>query len=82
MAALEALRSYRAGNGFNFSAQVAAILSPQSLGTWTTFAGILLLAITAALMTAATLVARRGLAAANGPVESTTRAPHERAPSK
>jgi PAT family beta-lactamase induction signal transducer AmpG len=67
MAALEALRSYRAKRGFDFGTQVAVILNPHSLGAWTTFAGILLLAITVALMAAATLAARRGLVAAASP---------------
>jgi PAT family beta-lactamase induction signal transducer AmpG len=63
MAGLEALRSFRAQRGFDFGAQIAAILQPSTLGAWTTFAGILLVAATTALMAAATLVARRGLAA-------------------
>jgi PAT family beta-lactamase induction signal transducer AmpG len=62
MASLEAIRSYRAKLGFNFAAQVRTILHPQGLGTWTTFVGLLLLALTVALITAATLAARRGLA--------------------
>jgi PAT family beta-lactamase induction signal transducer AmpG len=70
MAALEALRSYRAKRGFNFGSQVMAILNPQDLGTWTTFAGILLAAITVGLMAAATIAARRGLLAESSPAAS------------
>jgi PAT family beta-lactamase induction signal transducer AmpG len=73
MAALEALRSYRAKRGFDFGSQVHAVLNPESLGTWTTFAGILLLAITVALMAAATLAARRGVVTAVNPADETQR---------
>jgi len=76
MASLEALRSYRAKRGFNFGSQVMAILNPQDLGTWTTFVGILLAAITIGLMAAATLVARRGIQSAHSPATS-AEATHE-----
>jgi hypothetical protein len=67
MAALEALRSYRAKKGFDFGHQLAGILTPQNLGAWTTFVGVGLLALTVALMVAATLAARRGLVAPVSP---------------
>jgi PAT family beta-lactamase induction signal transducer AmpG len=67
MAGLEALRSYRAKKGFDFGHQLAGILTPQNLGAWTTFVGVLLLALTVALMVAATLAARRGLVAPVSP---------------
>jgi MFS transporter, PAT family, beta-lactamase induction signal transducer AmpG len=67
MAGLEALRDYRAKRGFDLFNQMVAILKPENLGTWMTFVGILLLALTVALMAAATLVARRGIAAEAAP---------------
>jgi MFS transporter, PAT family, beta-lactamase induction signal transducer AmpG len=60
MAALEAARSFRAKKGFDFAHQVVDILRPDTLGAWTTLAGIALLSVTVALMAAATLAARRG----------------------
>jgi len=77
MAGLEALRTYRAKQVFDFKVQAAAILSPQTLGAWTTWAGILLFAVTVALMTAATLTARRGIAPAAKLAEA-VRAPEKR----
>ena len=47
--------------GFDFGNQLVQILTPQTLGAWTTFVGVGLLALTVALMVAATLAARRGL---------------------
>ena len=61
MAGLEALRTYRAKHVFDFGAQVATILTPGNLGAWTTFAGILLFAISVGFMAAATLAVRSGL---------------------
>jgi hypothetical protein len=52
--------------GFNFGTQITSILTPENLSTWTTFIGILLLAVTVALMAAATVAARRGLLNAPG----------------
>jgi PAT family beta-lactamase induction signal transducer AmpG len=62
MATLWGIRSYRAKHGFHFLHQVGQVLQPQTLGAWTTLVGILVMGLTIALMTAATLVARRGLA--------------------
>jgi hypothetical protein len=67
MAVLWGIRSYRAKHGFHFLHQVGQVLEPQTLGAWTTLAGILVIGITVAMMTAATLVARRGLASPTRP---------------
>jgi len=64
MALLWGIRSYRAKHGFDFLHQVGQVLRPETLGAWTTLAGVLVIGLTAGLMTAATLVARGGLAAA------------------
>ncbi len=61
-ALLAALRSLRAGKGFDFVGQLGAVLSPDGLSEWTTFVGIVLLGVTVALTTAALLAARRGIA--------------------
>jgi PAT family beta-lactamase induction signal transducer AmpG len=62
-ALLGALRSLRAKKGFDFLGQLGAVLSPSGLSEWTTFVGIVLLGVTAALTTAALLAARRGIVA-------------------
>jgi PAT family beta-lactamase induction signal transducer AmpG len=60
LAALEATRSVRKGLGFDFGHQLQLILQrPDTVGAWTTVIGLVVLAVTVALMTAATLVARR-----------------------
>ena len=61
MATLWGIRSYRARHGFHFAHQVGQVLLPETLGAWTTLVGTLAIGVTVALMTAATLVARRGL---------------------
>ena len=61
MATLWGIRSYRAKHGFHFLHQVGQVLQPQTLGAWTTLIGVVVIGLTVALMTAATLVARRGL---------------------
>jgi len=61
MATLWGIRSYRARYGFNFPHQVGEVLRPATLGAWTTLIGILVIGLTVALVTAATLVARQGL---------------------
>jgi PAT family beta-lactamase induction signal transducer AmpG len=60
MASLWGIRSYRARQGFHFLHQVEQVLAPRTLGAWTTLVGILVMGLMIALMTAATLVARRG----------------------
>ena len=61
MATLWGIRSYRARHGFHFLHQVGQVLQPETLGAWTTLVGVVVIGLTVALMTAATLVARRGL---------------------
>jgi len=70
MALLWGMRSYRAKHGFLFVHQVGQVLFPQTLGAWTTLVGIVVMGLTVALMTAATLVARRGLAGIPDPPQA------------
>jgi PAT family beta-lactamase induction signal transducer AmpG len=67
MATLWGIRSYRARHGFHFLHQIGQVLQPQTLGAWTTLVGVVVMGLTVALMTAATLVARRGLRLPNAP---------------
>jgi len=60
-AVLWGIRSFRDHHGFHFLHQVGQVLRPQTLGAWTTLIGVLVIGLTVALMTAATLVARQGL---------------------
>jgi len=60
---LEALSGVRAGRAFDLMPPLRAALAPQTVGQWTTAAGLLILAVAGGLGTAATLVARRGLSA-------------------
>jgi PAT family beta-lactamase induction signal transducer AmpG len=55
-----ALRSVRAGSGFDLWSPIRDVLAPESLGHATTAVGLAVFALLAALATAATLVARRG----------------------
>ena len=64
-ALLEATRAFRAKKGFDFMGQLGAVLSPDTLGQWTTFVGILLLGLTVALTSAALTAARRGVVASS-----------------
>ncbi|QQR75995.1 MAG: MFS transporter [Holophagales bacterium] len=66
-AAVGGLRALRAGHGFDCLPTLAGLASPASVGDWLTLAGLLVLAALGALATAATLVARRGLAAGDPP---------------
>jgi PAT family beta-lactamase induction signal transducer AmpG len=59
---VRALSALHAGRAFDLAGQVSAVLYPGSLGEWLSAAGIGVLALLAGLGTAATLVARRGLA--------------------
>ena len=70
MATLWGIRSYRAKHGFAFLHQVGQVLNPQTLGAWTTLIGVLVIGLTVALMTAATLVARRGLSGMRTPAKA------------
>lgn len=67
MAALDGVRAYRAGKGFDLWVHLTPLLSPVTPGGWTTLVGILVLGVVCALATAATLVARRGMNASLKP---------------
>jgi PAT family beta-lactamase induction signal transducer AmpG len=56
------LRSLRAGRGFDPVPALLGVVAPSSVAEWTTSAGLVVLAVLGGLATAATLVARRGLA--------------------
>ena len=60
------LRALRAGRGFEVLPALGAVLAPSSVGEWTTTAGLAVLTALGGLATAATLVARRGVASASG----------------
>jgi MFS transporter, PAT family, beta-lactamase induction signal transducer AmpG len=72
VAALWGMRSVRAKNGFRFFDHLFLVLQPGSLGGWSTFVGLLVIGVSVGLMTAATLVAKRGLV---GPVAASTPQP-------
>jgi PAT family beta-lactamase induction signal transducer AmpG len=59
MAALAATKAWREGRGFDVAAQALGLLRPVTLGDGITAAGIGVLAVLAALATAAALAARR-----------------------
>jgi MFS transporter, PAT family, beta-lactamase induction signal transducer AmpG len=63
VAALAATADFRAGHGFDFSAQAVRLVWPASLGDGLTIAGIILVAACVALGSAALWVARRGVLA-------------------
>jgi PAT family beta-lactamase induction signal transducer AmpG len=67
VAALWGMRSVRAKNGFRFFDHLWLVLQPGSLGGWSTFIGLLIVGVIMGLMTAALLVARRGLAGGPSP---------------
>jgi PAT family beta-lactamase induction signal transducer AmpG len=56
------VRSLRAGRGFDPVPVLLGVVAPSSVAEWTTSAGLVVLAVLGGLATAATLVARRGLA--------------------
>jgi PAT family beta-lactamase induction signal transducer AmpG len=56
------LRSMRAGHGFDALPALGAVASPTGIAGWITTFGLALLAVLGGLATAATLVARRGVA--------------------
>jgi PAT family beta-lactamase induction signal transducer AmpG len=56
------LQAVRGGGGFDVAPTLLALAKPGSVGEWTTSLGVLILALLGALATAATLVARRGVA--------------------
>ena len=67
VATLWGLRSVKAHFGFRFLDHVREVLQPASLGARFTFFGLIVVAGSAALMAAATLVARRGMAGPQSP---------------
>ena len=62
LALVAGLSGVRAGRGFAAGPALASAFSPSSVGEWTTTAGLVVLAVLGGLATAATLVARRGMA--------------------
>jgi hypothetical protein len=54
-----ALRSLRAGEGFDLLTPVRGILVPADLASWTTAVGVVVFSLLAGLATGALLVARR-----------------------
>jgi hypothetical protein len=67
LAVLEAMRTYRSKKAFDVWAQVVDVFSPSGLGDWLTLVGLVALALTVALTTAAYVVARRGIATRPAP---------------
>jgi hypothetical protein len=67
VAALWGMRSVRAKNGFRYFDHLWLVLQPDSFGGWSTLIGLLVIGVTVALMTAATLVAKRGMVVASSP---------------
>jgi PAT family beta-lactamase induction signal transducer AmpG len=67
LAALEAMRSYRAKKVIDLGAHLQDVLFPSGLGGWLTLVGLVALGLTVALTTAAHVVARRGVVAGPGP---------------
>jgi PAT family beta-lactamase induction signal transducer AmpG len=67
LAALEAMRSYRAKKVIDLGAHLQDVLFPSGLGGWLTLVGLVALGLTVALTTAAHVVARRGVVAGTGP---------------
>jgi PAT family beta-lactamase induction signal transducer AmpG len=64
VAALWGMRSVRTRNGFRFFDHLQLVLTPHTFGGWSTFFGLVIVGLTVVLMTAAALVARRGMAGA------------------
>ena len=62
VAALDGMRALRAGRGFDLLAELLRLLAPAGVGGWLTLLGILLVAASVALGSAALLVARHGVA--------------------
>ncbi len=59
LAAVGEIKDYRAGRGFDLESGLVALVQPRSLGDWTGVLGVLVVALGAALGTAAALEARR-----------------------
>jgi hypothetical protein len=58
------MRSYRARKVIDLGAHLQDVLVPSGLGGWLTLVGLVALALTVALTTAAYVVARRGMVGA------------------
>jgi len=67
LAGLEAMRSYRSKKVLDLGAHLHDILVPAGLGGWLTLVGLIAIALTVALTTAAYVVARRGIVGRAGP---------------
>jgi PAT family beta-lactamase induction signal transducer AmpG len=67
LAVLEAMRTYRSQKVFDIGPPIVNVFSPSGLGDWLTLLGLVALALTVALTTAAYVVARRGIVARAGP---------------
>jgi PAT family beta-lactamase induction signal transducer AmpG len=61
MGLLAAIAAKRGGAAFELAPQLRSLLLPQTIGDWLTSAGVAVAALLAALATAATLAARRGV---------------------
>ncbi len=59
---LGGLSGVRAGHGFDLLDPLRALFAPRTVGEWIASSGLVILAVSGGLATAATLVARRGLA--------------------
>jgi PAT family beta-lactamase induction signal transducer AmpG len=66
LATLDAMRTYRSKKVFDLGTQVVDVLTPAGLGGWLTLVGLVALALTLALTTAAFVVARRGIVSRPG----------------
>jgi PAT family beta-lactamase induction signal transducer AmpG len=60
LAALGAIKGYRAGEGFDPASALLALLAPRTAGEWTASLGVLTLGIFTGLAVAATVAARNG----------------------
>jgi PAT family beta-lactamase induction signal transducer AmpG len=61
LAVLDAMRTYRSKKVFDIGAHFLDVFTPSTLGDWLTLVGLVALALTVALTTAAYVVARRGI---------------------
>jgi hypothetical protein len=67
LAALDAMRTYRAKKVLDLGSHLQDILVPAGLGGWLTLVGLVAIGLTVALTTGAWVVARRGIVGAPGP---------------
>jgi hypothetical protein len=64
MVGLSVIKAHRSGKSLELPTHLAPFLAPRATGDWVTVAGIVAVAVTVGLATAATLAARRGVAPA------------------